>query len=667
MHSEQTRQREEERVIGVAIVASGEVQIPWQQLRDSQRRLAKERRREKDNWRRYDATEFGQWNETALAQLADEGRAPHTFNFSKRSVDVIVGSVVTDTQDVHFETEFGEKNHHSIIMEMLYKEDFEIGNYLSEFTEFIRAGFVYRGWLEYFKNRSNDPRGRVGIRYIAPDRIVVDPDWNTKKVDDNKQIFITTWMTAEQIKERYHKTSAEIEAAIQMRDQVLSASGSTQETDKVFDLSPESYDQQNGLFLVFNKIWLKKTVKQKIFDIDKSEMLPDMEGEDLDLFVQGSKVLGRNVQVIEDMSTVCMVKTLVPGLSLNLVLEEGKHPIQTGGYPLLAFSADSINGRPNTPMDQLKDVQEALNKRESTITHILMTQSNNTLLFETDAVENSDQIQEIGKKTKRPGATVEVTSGSNSLNKIKYLDRGTPPHDFLNSANHMRDMAHDLTPAVPAIQAAGESGESGVLYQAKVAQAQVGMVIPNKNIKAVWNDLGNGYFRAVRNIMTYPFTLSSPEGEWKINMPGGVYLEEIPRLRVTITTAPTSETYRRQLLQQYIAINQYLPSPLAKLRLARYVMSMLPNVPDSQLKDMDAIFKLEMDVETAKKVVELMGLNNQAQMAAMGPQMPQLPGMPPGGGGQGPKGLPGPAQGLVPSMIGGGDMQPPKPPGPSPF
>ena len=602
------------------------VSLDWDRLRDSMRRLSRERRREKDNWRRYDGTEYGQWNETAIAQLLEEGRAPHTFNFSAQKTDIIVGSVVADTQDVHFETEFGEKNNDSIILETLYKEDKELQNYLSDFTEFVRAGFIYRGWLEVFKDRSHDPRGRVGLRYVAPDRMIVDPDWITKKVSDNKELYITTWMTAEQIKNRWHKSDAAIEAAIAARNLIIGGGSSSQEVDKVFDTSPECYDQQNGLFLVFNKLWLKNVTKQKIFDADKSEELPHMEGEDLSLFVQSSRMLGQNVQIIEDESTVCMIKTAVPGLSLDLVLEEGEHPIQIGTYPYIPFSSDSINGRPNTPMDRLKDVQDGLNKRESTVTHILMTQSNNTLMVETDAVENPDQIQEFGKKTKRPGAILEVSPESNRLNKIKYLDRGNAPHDFLNAADHMRAMANDLTPAVPALQAIGESGESGVLYQAKVAQAQVGMQIPNKNIKAVWNDIGNAWFRAVRQIMTYPFTLSGPDGVWKINMPGGTYLDQIPRMRVTITTSPASDSYRRQNLQQYMALAPQVPSDLVKLQMASNVMSQLPNMPDEQLQKIKKMFDLEIDVATAQRMVTLMGLNNQAAMAAQ----PPMPGAPPG-------------------------------------
>ena len=125
-------------------------------------------------------------------------------------------------------------------------------------------------------------------------------------------------------------------------------------------------------------------------------------------------------------------------------------------------------------------------------------------------------------------------------------------------------------------------------------------------------------------------------------------------MRVTITTSPTSDTFRRQLLQQYIAMNQYMPSDLGKMTLAAYVMKNLPNIPDNELKDMDEVFDLEIKLLKAQKMVMLMGLNNQAQ-AAMAPQMPQLPGGMLGGGGPKPSG---PAPELGASAV--PELAPPK-------
>ena len=163
-------------------------------LRDCLRRNHKEDRRQEENIRLYDGTDFGQWMGADTAQLIQDGKYPHTFNLIKKAVDTIVGSVIVDTMDMHFTPEYGEKNNVSLMLNELNIQDSELGGYMDELTQAMRMGFVYRGWIEFYKDRKKDKRGRTGIRYRSGDQIVVDSDWVTKRINDNKQIFLTSWM-----------------------------------------------------------------------------------------------------------------------------------------------------------------------------------------------------------------------------------------------------------------------------------------------------------------------------------------------------------------------------------------------------------------------------------------------------------------------------------------
>jgi hypothetical protein len=185
------------------------------ELRGFQRRNRRERDRERRNWRAYDATEFGQYDEQALAVLIQEGRPPTSFNILKRYIDTITGSILADGYDIHYETELGDENNAAILFNELYMEDRDLGNFLGEFLEMVRAGFIYRGWMEMFIDRTRDPRGRVGLRYTSADRIVADPDWTTHRVKDNKAIYVNNWMAPQQIFDRFKKKTPEIQAAIQ--------------------------------------------------------------------------------------------------------------------------------------------------------------------------------------------------------------------------------------------------------------------------------------------------------------------------------------------------------------------------------------------------------------------------------------------------------------------
>lgn len=579
-------------------------------------RQRRERIRERDNWRVYDATEFGQWNEEALRLMVQEGRPPSSYNFTKRYVDTIAGSIIADPFDVNFDTELGDKNDISILLETLYLEDRELGNWNHEYLQFIRAGFIYRGWLEFYVDRSRDPRGRVGLRYISGDRVVTDPDWTTHKVKDNKAIYVWSWMTAEQIKDKYHKKTDEIENAIRIYESSTQQGDTLPYVEKLFDRSPEFWDQQNGQYLVFDKYELKKVSKKRIFDSTTAQFLPDLDPEDSIMFLESAQMLGRPVEIIPETQTICKVRTLAPALSLDLVLQDGKHPIQTGDYPMACFASDVINGRPNTPVDQLKDPQISFNKRESTITHILMTTNNNALLIESDAVEQSEDAHKIGKERNRPGAYFIVEPGAATSGKIKMMDKNAPPADFMNAAENIRSIMQEITPAVPAMQGVGEEGDSGVYFQAKVAQAQIGMQIPSKFMKAAWQEIGDKYFFAAQQIYTYPMAVSQAKKNrvFTLNMPGGVDLADIPRMRVTVTQTPTSETYRRQMLQQYVAINQYLPDPLTKTALARIMVGQLPNIPDDDLQELENSARLSEELQKLSTMAQIMQLKSQIMM-----------------------------------------------------
>jgi hypothetical protein len=586
-------------------------------------RNAPERRRERKSWGMYDATDYRQWDEQALRIMISEGRPPHSFNFIKRNVDSLAGSSLVEPYDIHYETEMGEDNDIAVLFNELYLEDRDIGHYAFQYLQALRAGYVYRGWLEMYKDKSRDPRGRVGIRYLPPDRVVTDPDWTTNDVKDNKALYIPRWMAPHEIKEKYKKSSLLLDVQIEMF-KIQAGSSSQEEVDKLFDRSPEFYDQQNNLFLVWDKLELTRRTVQKLWDYDNGTWLPEIPDMEIDEILFHAEHAGRNIDTIPKEETICKVHSQCPALLLDL--QSGNHPLQLNRYPLFSFSSDTINGRPNTPVDQLTPVQEAFNKRESVKTHILMTTGSNHLLVESDAVESPTKAHELIANRNKPGTGTVLEPGG--INKVKNLERPNPPTEFMNDLDRLWKIQEQLTPAVPAVQGQGETGDSGVLFQAKVAQAQIGMQIPSKMIMELWHQLGDAYFYAAQQVYTYPmiFRSSRTKQEWALNYEGGIDMKTISRLRVTVTQSPASETYRRLLLQTYLSIAQHLPSPLTRQALSRVVIDTLPNVPEEEKAKLSLISGLEEELQTKLVKSQIMGLD--MQMTQM--QNPQM-GMPPGG------------------------------------
>lgn len=652
-----------------ALVGSGnnEVQKDANLFKNQKLRAIRERTRERKNWRAYDGTDYGQWDEAAVRILMQEGRPPHTFNFIETKVDTVVGSLLTDEFQTGYETELGEKNNEAIMLNELFMEDKDLCNFEFEFLQFIRAGFIYRGYLQLYVDRCKDPRGRLAFRYLSPDRVQVDVDWKSNNIKDCKWIFISAWMSPEEIMQKYKTKAPEVKAQMDLWERSKSDNLQESEIEKIFDRTDEFYDKLNGLFLVIEKHELKQTTKMRLWDPLQGSFMPDQSVEDAQILQKMAHIQGQRLELLPKTDYTLHIHTFCPGISLELDIQKGEADLQTGGYNLFAFSANMINGHPNTLVDQLRDAQEAYNKRVSTATHILMTSANNALLIESDAIEDATELDRVGKQRNRPGAYFIVEPGSNSAGKIKHLEKNAPPNDFIESANQMLEVSDRLTPAVPALQAIHESnGESGILFQSKLAQAQVAMQIPQKFLKACWHQIGEAYLNAVKWQYTYPMMFQSKRvgTPFYLNVPGGIQVEEISRLKVIINQSPNSESFRRQLLQQYLALSNSMPDPATKMALARLVLQSLPGVPDEELAKLSAIAKLSEDYQKLLIIYQTSQL--QAAMAPQMPQQMQAPaGMPPGmpqlgGGGGAPGGQP---SGNAPQ---GAMPQPPPGVGPSP-
>lgn len=557
-------------------------------LRSYQKGHLRERRRERDNWRVYDGTEFGQWNERSVREAFQAGVPLSTLNLLKKHIDITVGSIIADPFETRFDTEIGDENTDAIMLNERYLEDKDLGGWMKEFWRFVRAGFIYKGYLQIFVDRRRDARGRIGLRYFSPDRIQEDPNRTGNTIHDNENLLIHTWMSAQKIQDKYGVNNQEIRDAIEYHRAYFYRKNERtegEEMEKVFDISPEFFDRQQNLFLVIDRKWLEKTKVFQIIDLESGEIYAEtLEEEQAVQLSKEARANGVSTRIVPRVSMKSMIRTTIPGLSNKLVVQEGPTELQLGGYDFFEFSSDSINGRPNTYVDQLKDAQVTFNKRYNTATHILMTTANNTLLIESDALEDEDDLDIIGKNRNRPGAYFKVAPGTNNQNKIRHLQKNEPPNNYMDMANNTRDLMRELGPAVPALQAIGDQNESGVLFQSKVAQAKIALQLPEKYLGDFWHDFGEVYIKAFRQVYTYPIAFKSSEDgqSFFLNVPGGLDVARMSRMKVTVSQSPNSETYRRQLLQSYLSIVQYMHDPYTRSELSRIVVEVLPGIPEDK-------------------------------------------------------------------------------------
>ena len=264
-------------------------------LRSYQYRLYNEKVREKDNWRVYDATNLGQFNQNAIAQAIQEGRSLCQFNICKKLIDITYGSIQADPFELHYDTELGDSVDNATLLDTLFLEDKDLGQFGREYDQFVRAGFVYRGYLQMYKDRTKDPRGRVNVRYWHGDMVTPDPDRRTTDINANSNIFTHLWMNPQKIKDKWDKKASTITNLIELWEKYQGGNVDEtkfgDDTEQIYDVtlndrSTECYDKKNNLYMVITKYWLKKAKYFDLYDPSLGEILTTKPRDEAELLAE---------------------------------------------------------------------------------------------------------------------------------------------------------------------------------------------------------------------------------------------------------------------------------------------------------------------------------------------------------------------------------------------
>lgn len=555
-----------------------------------------DRQRETENWKFVSGVKYGQWPASALELLNQEGRPPTQFNFIQGKVLTLAGSFLQNPLDTHFEADVGAPEWGADIMNKLLVYNKDSTEWAYAKAQFLLAMLTYRGVLELYKDYTRSPMGDVGLRYVNPFQVSFDYRWKTSNIDDCKRVYLAQFMDAEEISQKFKKKSAEITEAHQRLKLLLDdPEDYTEAIDKLADRSPEYYDALGCQYLVIQALELKREMKDRLFDIRTQEFLPYMAPEVMQSMMQ----LGDNakfMRVLPDECSSLHVTTIAPGLSRDLLLEDGPHPLQLGGYPYIVASALSLHGEVQGVVDVMKDPQMTINKRESAITHWQTTAANGAELVEEDAFSSPEEFERYKLYKNKPGETFSTASGTNKDKKITIRERGNPPNDMVESVQ--RNISHmDRMWAPPAVQAGeGKSGESGKLFEEKKEQALVALEFINKTLASVDHQLGEKCFKGFKVVYSGAARrMKLPKGEEiLLNWPGdsGTKINDvatIPRLAVRITQSQSGVSIKRERLNLYSQYGQVVTTPIMKAALELMMVDTIPNLPEEDKQELKSI------------------------------------------------------------------------------
>jgi len=599
-------------------------------MRDNLRKGFRERRREAFNTGMVDGTFNRQWlqDPQAVARLRSANKNPTSINLTKQAINSIAGTLITDGFNAAYVGEAGIPSAYGDIIHELYVEDRALGGWEKEEIQFERNGLIYRGTMEFFKDYSKSTLGRVGLRLVPPERIIYDADWITDNINDNR--FIDTWayMSAKEIGWTWGD-NPKVRAAVEQRIEIDRLGSSDMESPIIpFDNSPEFRDDINRSYLVVNRYWLEQEQIPRLFNAETGRYMDYVPVENRRRMARESSAIGGPLQLLEDTVLIEKVKVVCPALSTSFAFAEGDYVYQLGGYHFVHFNADHIMGHPNTPVDQIGDINRKINMRESAIDSWLGTSATTQRYIETGAATPAETAR-FKKEGNVDGAIFEFKQGARARQSFGNLTPTPPPSNFERSSDRLVGFLRDgVGPAIAPLSGASKAGDSGDLFGRTVQQAVVSMVFSKGFMKSAIHRMHMMYLGAAKQTYIYPMEINGRDGTgvFYINMPwrpDSIDIGVIDYLNVDVKENPTSLSKRSQTMQDLVSGLQFAKNEQMSNIMFATLATLIPNLPDKTKATVD---------EAASLLIEI-SLGMMRQQAGVGAPAPgsDVPGSAPAG------------------------------------
>jgi len=491
-----------------------------------------------------------QWDAEDLAKLVAEGRPALTINMVLPTINVVLGEQSGRRVEMQFKPADGATPENAFA---LTKMAMAIGDANDlpwvESTVFADGLIQDRGYFDVRMDFDDNLRGEVRITDLDPGDVVPDPD--AKDYDPRKwnEVFITRWMSVEEIEETYGtKVATKLQNAVATNDYF--GRDSIELATNTFGDTARTYVETSA----GDKRWIKRVrvVERQYYKNTRIFSLINADGLQRELPAGTTKseaeAIARKFGVFVYGKTKRKVRWRVT--ADHFVLHDEWSPYQT--FTVVPYFPYFRRGKPFGVVRNLISPQEQLNKLSSQELHIVNTTANSGWVVERGALLNMsvDELKEYGSKT---GVVLEVGRGmAGAVQKIKPnqipsgIDRITQ-----KSALNIREIS-----GVNAALLGDESPEvSGVALESKETRGLVQMQPVLDSLARTRHLLARKVLELIQDFITEERTVfvtneaepGAPRVAMPINkvMPDGSVLNDVTtgKYDIVIGTMPTRDSF----------------------------------------------------------------------------------------------------------------------------
>ena len=600
---------------------------------------------EEENHGIYNGIGFGQWPKQVIEALEKNKKTRKDlsqFNFAFKKVNDVVGYLVRNWYDIDYLSVDGENTDTMSVIKDLYFSDKELCDWDTEINDALTNGCIRSSdIMMYVDYRYDGDFGNIAIKSLPPGSVLRDPNWISKNSGDCRSAMTVSYMTPNDIKDKYRVSADRIDALIMLKELESTSRSVFDGALPQFNLSNE----YNKEYQVIEHHYMKKESRTTKIGMTAYGTVVDVPNEADDSWYEINGV--DKEAVIEKKGTVDVyyVTTICPDLDIEMPIEDRKGMLQIGRLPIIHWSYGRHNGVDVGIIDLVKDPQRYYNQMMS-LSHEIIAFARRVRLVDPEIFGNDiGNLDELEVKLNTPGATVFTESGAlkDNPNAIQEASPSTYTGNELNLANTVKLVADSLTPYNSALGGEGSNERSAKHFDGKREQGEINMSLLNDSIKRFNNELAECYYyacQAVNGGIYRSFNTATGETiEINKQLPDGRVVNDIstlPRARVVVTESPSGVTRRiNNRITAFEAIKVGNLDPITSSYMNEIIFDTMDNISSikkSEIAKTMAFSREMMIKQQAAQGAQADMMLMQVEMQKMQMQQPQQ--MPPQAEGQ---------------------------------
>lgn len=556
-----------------------------------------------------------QWDPLHKAKLERQGKPVLTINKVFSTLLTVMGEQLQNQAGINFIPTASGSPETSDALNKLYIHIMNNNDMKHLESELFDEGAITsRGFLDIRLGFDDSMRGEVEVTSLNSKNVVIDPDADSYDPDDWNEVFITKWLTPDDIATTYNQSDAD-NLKLKSRTDFEYGIDSINSLENTFGgrgsnpvTGMGDPDKQNRRYIrVIERQFRKIRTIPHFVDLATGDMRPIPEGWDPKRIAE----ISQKLHLGTFKKKMKQIRWLVT--ADNYVLHDDWSPYNH--FTPVPFFPVFHKGKTIGLVENLISSQDFLNKMTSQELHVVNTTANSGWQMEEDQLVNMDR-QELEARGAETGLVIVRKKGTDPLDKISPnqiptgLDRlAFKADEYLKELSGVSDSQRGFDRADVAAKAIQAKQAAGGVNQAKsfFNLARTRRIVASRIL-----DLVQEFYTEERIIKVTGNRIDSKPEEVVLNetTPEGTIVNDLTvgEYEVTVVDAPAKDSFRESQFQE-----------------AKDMRDMGVVIPDSVLIEASTLSNKEEIIEANKKLTgDIEPSDMDQQLAALELEIKQL-------------------------------------------